>query len=493
MPKPKKKQRKEAVSAKSARELPRDTPAAVQKPTSPPPSIKTNLPWRLALICGLLIFMAAQMVRMAWVKSATMDEPNHITRGVSYLRTGDLRLARAHPPLVDLLIGVPLALDRRVVLPTDHPMWEARELDLFADQFLWKANQNIRSMIFRARLPVVALALLTALLLFFWSKELYGEKAGLVALALCAFDPNVLAHGSLATNDVGVSCFTTLSLYTFWRWLQKPGWGRAACAGIAFGLAQASKFSAIFLVPALIVVALVHWWTSSDREQRASKLLRALGAIAAMCVAGAIILLMIYGFKSGVLHNSSTVVPGALYVNELRLALARIGNGTSTFLLGSYSPSGWWYYFPVAFLVKTPIPTLLLVGAATVMAVARGTWRRDLILIIPALLYFGFSIVSRLNIGYRHLLPAVVVLLVFASQVVEERFRTKWPVWAGGALAAWLVIGTNLSAPDCLAYFNEAVGGSSNGYKVLVDSNLDWGQDLIGLRSYMDASRLDTI
>src|SRR5262249_43207363 len=117
----------------------------------------------------------------------------------------------------------------------------------------------------------------------------------------------------------------------------------------------------------------------------------------------------------------------------------------------------------------------------------------DLILIIPALLYFGFSIVSRLNIGYRHLLPAVVLLLVFASQVVEERFRTKWPVWAGGALAAWLVIGTNLSAPDCLAYFNEAVGGSSNGYKVLVDSNLDWGQDLIGLRSYMDASRLDTI
>src|SRR5262249_17216699 len=244
MPKPKKKQRKEAVSAKSARELPRDTPAAVQKPTSPPPSIKTNLPWRLALICGLLIFMAAQMVRMAWVKSATMDEPNHITRGVSYLRTGDLRLARAHPPFVDLLIGVPLALDKRVVLPTDHPMWQRGDLDLFADQFLWKANDNARSMVFRSRLPVVIIAIAAALILFFWAGELYGPKAGRAALALCALDPNVLAHGSLATNDVGVSCFATLSLYTFWRWLQKPVWSRGLLAAVAFGLAQASKFSA---------------------------------------------------------------------------------------------------------------------------------------------------------------------------------------------------------------------------------------------------------
>ncbi|HXG67227.1 MAG TPA: glycosyltransferase family 39 protein [Blastocatellia bacterium] len=450
--------------------------------------------WSLIAVGALLAVMAVQMVWMARVKSATMDEQNHITRGVVYLRTGDLRLARVHPPLINVISALPLALDGSLTLPLEHPSWENRHLDLFASEFLWTANPNSHSIVFRARLPIIALTLLLGIVVYAWARELYGQAAGLLALTLFAFDPNVIAHGSLATNDLGLACFATLSLYTFWRWLRRPTWQRAVVASVAFGLAQASKFSAVFLIPAIILIALAHWLMTPVEKRPTLRPIWLLAGFAVAVITGAVIVWAIYGFQTGRLGAQGVTVPAADYLNEIRLIINRVGKGNPTFLLGAYSETGWWYYFPFAFLVKTPLPTLLLIGASFVYTWRQRTLRQSLALLIPVAIYFAISIASSLNIGYRHLLPALVLLIIFAAQVAQIgwHWRSKL-AWGVAVLLAWLAVRTLMIGPDYLAYFNEAAGGPSNGYKVLVDSNLDWGQDLIGLREYMQREGIESV
>ena len=450
--------------------------------------------WEIILVIFLLALMATQMIWMARVKSVTMDEPNHIARGITYLRTGDLRLGYLHPPLVNLISALPIALDSSILLPLDHPSWPTRNLGDFANQFLWKTNTNTQSILFRARLPIIALAVLLAMVVYAWARELYGKKAGLLALTLTAFSPNVLAHGSLATNDVGFTCFAILSAYTFWRWLRKPDWKRAMTASLCFGLAMASKFSALFLIPALALTAIAYWLTDPAEEKPFKKIFRFSGWLVVIALAGALMVWAIYGFKVGQVRGAGLTIPAPAYLAELKLTADRIQKGNPTFLLGEHSKTGWWYYFPVTFAVKTPLPTLLLIIAGLVYIFRNRVWRDALPLLIPVAIYFAGSMMSPLNIGYRHLLPALVFLIVFAAQMGEVLWKPKSKlVWGSVFLIGWLVVSVGTTFPDHLAYFNEAIGGTSNGYKVLVDSNLDWGQDLTGLREYMQREGIESV
>jgi hypothetical protein len=185
-------------------------------------------------------------------------------------------------------------------------------------------------------------------------------------------------------------------------------------------------------------------------------------------------------------------VPARGYLRGLQEFTNMLGGGKSCFLLGSYSDTGWWYYFPVAFAVKTPLPTLFLIGFALFYSWRRRTWRRGLFLLIPAVIYFGCCLASPFNIGYRHLLPVLPLLFIFSGQVANTDWRPK-QTWAIGVVLLGLVVGSLAIFPHYLAYFNELVGGPSRGYKVLADSNLDWGQDLIGLREYMRRENIASV
>lgn len=452
------------------------------------------LRWEVIFIALMMTFMAIQMVQTARVKSATMDEQNHITRGITYVLTGDLRLGRVHPPLINLLSGLPFLFSRNFELPLDHESWQKSILDAFARELLWKGNTDAQSIVFRARLPIIALTLLLSLIVYLWARELYGNKAGLLAFALLALDPNILAHGSLATNDLGLACFSTLSLYTFWRWLQLPNWKRALVATLALGLAEASKFSAIYLIPALGLTALVHWFMTPREERRPRNLLKLTGWIALIIFVMLITVWAIYGFKMGNLRGSGFQIPASAYINELRAMMKRIEQGNPTFLLGSYSQEGWWYYFPLAFAVKTPLPTLIMIFASFAFAWKTKALTKSLPLLIPVAIYFAISMIVTLNIGYRHLLPVLPLLFIFAGQMAEIRWKASSKLaWALSVLLVWLAVGTWSISPDYLAYFNETAGGPEGGKRFLVDSNLDWGQDLIGLREYMKREGIETV
>lgn len=447
--------------------------------------------WADRISILLLIIVAAQLLLSSSRNSATYDEQYHIAIGLYYLRKGDPSLIPAHPPFIAALATLPLLADRNLVVPSRESGASSVSNLEFSDQLLWRLNPNGPSIVARARLPIIGLTLLLAVIVYAWTRELFGPMAGLLALTLLSFDPNILAHGNLATSDIGVTCFATLALYTFWRWMTRPTPARAVIAGLALGLAQVSKFSAVYLIPVLIIILV------SDRTLKSTNASRltaktTLAYLSVIALAAYCAIWVVYGFNLGTLKGYP--FPAREYLTGLQAARTLIGGGKDSFLLGAYSPDGWWYYFPVVFAVKTPLPTLILIGATSVYVYRRGTWRSTLPLLIPAVIYFAICLASPFNIGYRHLLPLLPCLFIFTSQLALIDWRTsRLGTAAVSAMVVWLTVGSLAIFPHHLAFFNEIAGGPQNGYKVLVDSNLDWGQELIGLRKYMTQENIASV
>ena len=335
-----------------------------------------------------LLFLFALLVFSVQLKSPTTDEQNHIARGLAYLRTGDLRLSQEHPPGVNVWSAWPLLLDPNVRLPLESQSWANAEWYGLSDQLLWRtpdtgrlndagpsAGERAQRIVFATRVPVMWLTLITAALVYRWARALGGPWAGLAALGLTALDPTLLAHGRLTTTDVGLTCTALAAMYALWRALSAPQtgrglrgqrarWGPWIAAGVALGAALLAKFSALVLIPVVAIAALVACLrrgpTSSGRRCSAGP--RLLGVIV-LVASAALVVWAGYAFTWGpiaALHGMSGPAPA--FWTGIASILRRTGAGSPAFLLGQISTQGWWYYFFVAFAVKTPLPAILLLG-----------------------------------------------------------------------------------------------------------------------------------
>jgi len=466
------------------------------------------------LTVGLLWLAFALMLTSAVDKSPTLDEGNHIARGAAFLGTGDPRLSLEHPPLVNTLSALPAHLLLDLRLPLDM-WWEAGEWYHFADNFLWRENDNFEQIVFLARLPIMGLGLLLAALAFRWASTLGGTRAGALALALVTLDPNLLAHARLSTTDLGGTFFVFLAAYALWRYTQSPGRSRLVMAGVALGLAFSAKMSAAlfgpFLALTLIADALV---TGPERLRRALRRAAGLAVIAGLAL---FTVWALYGFETGPLDPGGVTLPAPTYVRGVRAILTKSASKSPNYLLGEINDQGWWYYFPIALLVKTPLPTLALWSLGFWRARSRRPSRRPghaaLFLLLPPALYFLTTLSSNLNIGYRHLLPILPFLAVFAAQGANTPPRptphtSRFTFYVlrftfhvsrfthhvlPSILVVWLALNTLFIYPHFLAFFNAIAGGPDNGWRVLVDSNIDWGQDLEGLKAYMDDHQIERV
>lgn len=445
----------------------------------------------VALLVGLLLF-ALQAGLSSPQKSAAFDEEYHLAAGYAYLRTGDFRLSSSHPPLVDALSALPLLALDGVQLPLDHPSWAESDYFNFSDVFLWQANDNPQRLLVLARLPIIALGTLLAALLFVWARQWAGPVAGWGALLFAVFDPNLLANSRLVTTDLGLTFFVALAVWRFWRWLEKPGWLNLILAGAAAGFAMASKFTGLLVWPIFLVILLLH---PLGRERR----WRGLGdlALAGLIAYGA--LWAVFGFDVGPIPGApwAVPVPAPFYpasVWDTYLVIEQ--QPKTTFLLGETSPRGWWTYFPVALAVKTPLPLLLGAGAGLIL-LARRQGRAGSVLWAPPLLWMALAMTARIAIGYRHILPVVPFLILLAAGAAGAlwaRRRKSRLVWALlVVVAAWQVGGTARLFPHYEAFFNLLAGGPARGHEVLVDSNIDWGQDLIALRELLAEREIEEV
>ena len=436
----------------------------------------------------LLIIAFGFLAHNAQAQSPTMDEQNHIARGCALLRTGDPRLSVEHPPLINLLEALPLG--RGVTLPLDDVSWRRGDWYRFADLFLWQANASPDRIVFLARMPIVALTLLLGALAGRWGQEIGGRYAGVLALGFILLDPNLLAHGSLATTDLGVTFATLLASYVLWRTEAKPCLLRLGINGLAIGLLLASKMSAWVVWGGLGVAFLWQvWgndrWRSEGGWQAVTRSVVLRGFLyLGITVLALLVVWAVYAFQLASSTDHGPLIPMGTYWRGIGQIFRQVQGGRPSYLLGKTRLGGWRLYFPIAFLVKTPLASLLLITCA--VGLSRVVTRQSVgaFLLLPVLVYWGAALASDLNIGYRHLLPTLPLLYVWGAQQLSLVDGSRWRR-IGLGLLLWLAAETVWIAPDFLPYFNPIGGGPEHGWRVLADSNIDWGQDLKRLSVYL--------
>ena len=447
----------------------------------------------ILLVAGLLLF-AGQAALSSPRKSAAFDEEYHVAAGYAYLKTGDFRLSLSHPPLINALSALPLLFRDDVNLPLDHPSWAEGDYFNFADVFLWQAQSDPQSILEWARWPVIALGVILAAALFWWARQMGGVWAGWIALLLALFDPNLLANSRLVTTDLGLTVFLFLTIWRLWHWLETPSRKNLVLAGTLAGLTMAAKFTGLLIWPMIGLIVMIWRWKRGNFLSLIANLL-------VMFFISFLALWAVYRFDVSPYPGTNLPLPASFYPYSLWDTFMGIEQQPKTaFLLGQTSPRGWWYYFPVALAVKTSLPLLVLAGWGAAVFLRRKGWRYAAVLWLPPLLFLALAMTGRITIGYRHILPVVPFLIMLAAQAGRSHWVTgksrNYPITQLliiTALLLWHAAGTLRLFPHQEAFFNELAGGPAGGGRILVDSNIDWGQDLILLRELLAERRIDWV
>lgn len=511
-------------------------------PTTTPASSPGRRP-RPWLTAGVVVLLLAAHAVLAYTAtlgaSTTFDEPLHMVAGVAYWTRGDYRLQPENGNLPQRWCALPL-LFMNLSFPTlDQPPWRESEAILLGRQFLYTVGNDPQAMLAAARAMAMVWPVALCLVVFLWSRSIYGTAGGLVSLALAACWPAVVAHGPLATSDACGAVFFTLGAWSLWELAQRLTPGTLAAAFFAVGIAPVAKHTTIMLGPLAILylallavlgrpleIAVGPWRTSVPGPLRRTTL--ALAALVVPLGAAVVFIWASCGFRYAAAGPGCGPVEFRLYqtleacaehaggIGRICAALAawrllpegwlygmcyvgatvRIRNA---FAVGHYSIHGWWWYFPLCLAIKNTLPGLGL----TAWGVGRAC--RDLLRVragqrplapttfaalaplgVLAVLWPTF-LTSHLNIGERHLLPSYPALLVLAGGTLNA-VRSGWPRRLIVILLAVHALDVAGHWPSSLAYFNQIVP-RGRGSRWLVDSNLDWGQDLLRLRTWLDRNR----
>jgi hypothetical protein len=346
---------------------------------------------------------------------------------------------------------------------------------------------------------------------------MFGTGAGFLALLLIVFEPNFLAHGALVTTDTGAAAALLASIYAFYRYVKSPSWSRVVVLGLAAGLFFIVKHSAVLLPPMLILLAFTE--LLRHRQNGGETWLHQAARLASVLVIAGIIALGVvwacYGFRYAARPEGTRMNPplestlGNLHPAEAKavtmmahwkvlpeswlygLADVRsVANTWPSYIFGKIYGHGVWFYFPLAFVIKATLTTLILL-LLIVYAVATGKlrgWREILFLSLPPALYFCVSMTSNLNIGVRHILLVFIFVLVLASGAAWSLIRNdrRW-VWPIAILVLFHVVSSLRAFPTSyIPYANELWGGPANIHKYLTDSTTDWGQQLKAVKRYVD-------
>lgn len=492
---------------------------------------KTNL-----IATLLLLFMAGLSFFSMVNDSLTMDEVAHLPSGYSYLTQKDMRLNPEHPPLIKDLGALPLLFIDNINFPSEIEAWQTKvngQWD-FGFYFLYHAGNPADQMIFWGRIPMILVLLILGFYVFKWTRELFGNCAGLLALFFFSFSPTFIAHGRLVTTDVAAAAGAFIATYYFVKALRIPSARNIVLAGITFGIAELLKFSLILLLPFYVFLAGIWWIIKSDTLFPVLKILFSVFLI------GFLLIWPVYQYHvwnypverqvedtrvylAAYPEQLTTAItkmvevpvlrPYAQYLTGLFMVFNRVTGGNTTYFLGEVSNQGWKNYFPVVYAIKLPLAFHVLTLIALIYAawlIKKPFWQNPLRRLFNWLrahfaefamlsfiaIYWVASLVGTLNIGIRHLLPTFPFVMLLVAGVTSLwlkppllKLKTAFLMF----LIFWQALTVAAIYPYFLAYFNELAGGPEKGYLYTVDSNLDWGQDLKRLKNWVENEEIEKI
>jgi hypothetical protein len=470
---------------------------------------------------GLLLgaMMALQVLSVRG-ETQTNDEAAHLVAGYSYWTAHDFRLNPEHPPLSKLLCAAPL-LALRLQFPHLPGAWRNADEFALGRAFLYHNMAPAGTILLAGRSVTILLTAVLGLLLSVWTRKRFGAAAALFSTFLFAADPNFLAHGRYVTSDVPVTLFFLAACLSWFGYLETSLPKDLLRTGMLLGLALGTKFSSLLLYPIFLLAAMAAGWRPPAKPAGRPPI--RLVACALMVVPWlAVFALYMFDTRSvaadpllsarlerAPIASSRLVraaehipIPAYYWFRGMQLLYRHAHGGHTSYLMGRVLRQGSWLYFPIAFLLKTPLATLALL-ALTMLAVAmeisgapRAASRRNpslplFWLGIPPAVYFIASLGSPIDIGLRHILPIYPFLYMLIGAALfpqGEAGRPGRPMrTAALALAALLAVESAGIYPHYLAFFNAAAGGPAHGARYLIDSNLDWGQDLFHLKEWASA------
>lgn len=491
---------------------------------------------------AVTIIASATILAIAsvWNDSPVVDEIPHIGAGYSYVIQHSFQFNPEHPPLAKDLAGLallPLHLNQSAFSknyaanwPTDvNGQWN------FGRALIFQTGNDAITLVRFAKLPMLLFFIISGWLIFIWTRKLYGSRAGLLAVFLFSFTPTIIAHSRLVTTDMAALFGIVLSTYFFVRYLQDQTKQNFWLAAITFGIAELTKFSTFLLIPYFVLIGIV--WGYAYQNHIRSMFLGAFKSILVIVIgfifivgpvyqlhllsysgekqqADAKTILSTYGnrlFADPVIWASNKPVlrPFAQYGLGLLMVFQRNVGGNQTYFLGELYNVGLKSYFPIVYFIKEPLPFwgLLAIAIIGFLIYARPrertlhTWLKnhfaEVVLFLWVLIYWVFSINANVNIGIRHLIPVygfTYILIAGQLALIYEKIKAKKLYLIGvGLMCAWLLVETLMIFPYYLTYFNQVAGGPAGGHKYVVDSNLDWGQDLKRLADWVDANNIQKI
>ena len=481
--------------------------------------------WALALL--VLLGLVAGHVSVN--NSLTPDEIAHPVAGLAYWERGEFALFHHNPPFIKLCMALPL-MDQEFKRDYHRLRYQAGkrpEFDVGRD-FMYANGLEFHDWIQRSRWVVMGFLLLGGLVLYLWGKELFGPQGGLLSLFLWAISPMVVAHGGLATTDIGATVMGFSSAYLFWRYLKDPTWPRALGLGVVFGLTLASKFTMLLLAPIFVLV----WFSQKPFPP--------IPHLASITLLSLLVLNTCYGFQGvgtrlGDIHFISPTfgapvmkegplrTPHADEVTEHPWLGVPTGNrfrgtlleglplpipveylrgvdaqrkdfesGWYSYFRGETRSPGWWYYYLYGLIVKSPLGTLTLFVFAVGLIFSRPDFRlsvrEELLLWLPLFAFqFTVAVNTGMNHHLRYALPSFPFLFLIAG-----RLGRAYPLKDGVlkllilCCCCWNLLSVGRNHPQQLAYFNELVGGPSLGHLHMAESSIDWGQDLFRLKRWLE-------
>jgi hypothetical protein len=468
---------------------------------------------------------------------STTDELAHVASGLSYWRFNDYRLQPENGNLPQRVAALPWLFAGARMDATDPQSWGNSNVWIVGYRLFYGSGNNTDYLLLLSRATMALFGVALGALIFAWSRRLWGDTGGLFSLGLYTFCPNFLANAPLATSDTAIALCLLAACGAFWRQTRRLDWKTGLLSMAAVTLTCVAKFSFVLLLPIFALMVMVRLWSDEPLTVALGvprlvagwrgKLGIFIGSAVVHALAAWIVIWACFGFRfsagapgmppqteffwpwavvlppAGFWHLFFKVMRGWHLLPDAFLAgfatVLYTGAERGAFLNGEYSTTGWPQFFPYAFLVKTTWPQLMafaLAGVVTVTtwrnaAMGHAVWTRvraDLYRVAPLailfIVYWAFFIPSHLNIGLRHILPTYPALFIGAGLLARTAAR-RWLVAVALALAVWNAGESAWIRPHYLAYFNAFAGGPANGWRHLVDSSLDWGQDLPGLAAWL--------